>query len=223
MTALIPCAVISVLLIIFVLIKWECRWITFFKRLPSQSENGKPFAELIYHLFQLAAFSIMAGMIMRLKLFLTPQLCAISVVFLNKQFLQMGLHFRPHKYRIPLAIAILSMMAYKGHENIRQQIGIHGEYSNPEQEKLFLWINKETTPTNVFAGSMPVMANLKLSTLRPIVNHPHYEDDEIRKRTMNVYSMYSRRSLDEVYNTLNTMGVNYYIFQPHSCYGKHPK
>ena len=43
-----------------------------------------------------------------------------------------------------------------------------------------LWINESTNERAVFAGAMPTMAAVKLTTGRPIVNHPHYEDAGIR-------------------------------------------
>src|SRR5687767_2548975 len=75
----------------------------------------------------------------------------------------------------------------------------------------------------VFAGSMALMANVKLSTLRPIVNHPHYENEEIRSRTLEVYSIYSKKPIDEVYEKLKSLRVDFYILQASSCTNAHPK
>ncbi|KAJ8783138.1 hypothetical protein J1605_009746 [Eschrichtius robustus] len=43
------------------------------------------------------------------------------------------------------------------------------------KEELIQWIQYNTRP-----GAMPTMASVKLSTLHPIVNHPHYEDADLR-------------------------------------------
>jgi len=70
---------------------------------------------------------------------------------------------------------------------------------------------------------MALMANVKLSTQRPIVNHPHYENEGIRSRTLEVYTVYSRKPIDEVYEKLKSLGVDYYILQASSCTNGHPK
>uniref|UniRef100_A0A183V4V6 DUF221-domain-containing protein n=1 Tax=Toxocara canis TaxID=6265 RepID=A0A183V4V6_TOXCA len=116
-----------------------------------------------------------------------------------------------------ILVALVAMMAVKGVQNIQKQRGIQGEYSNPEQEKLFEWIVKNTRSDAVFAGTMPVMANVKLSTNRPIVNHPHYEDAMLRARTLKVYSMYSKKPLSEVHAALKDMRVEYFVYQPELC------
>lgn len=72
-----------------------------------------------------------------------------------------------------------------------------GEFNNPALEELVSsvtshvltalvleqvqWANGPSVPeTAVFAGAMPTMAALRLTTTHPIVNHPHYEDAALR-------------------------------------------
>ena len=101
--------------------------------------------------------------------------------------------------------------------NLRQQRQVMGEYQNPALEELIDWINKNLPPTAVLAGPMPTMANLLLSTGRPIVNHPHYEDVGIRERTKKVYSIFSRRSVEEVHRSLVSLKVEYLVILGPYC------
>ncbi|KAK2095845.1 hypothetical protein P7K49_024879 [Saguinus oedipus] len=71
-------------------------------------------------------------------------------------------------------------MSIQGSANLQTQWNIVGEFSNLPQEELIEWIKYSTKPDAVFAGAMPTMASVKLSALRPIVNHPHYEDAGLR-------------------------------------------
>ncbi|KAJ7400429.1 putative C-mannosyltransferase DPY19L1 [Pitangus sulphuratus] len=116
-----------------------------------------------------------------------------------------------------LGVFKTALMAIEGSANLQTQWNIMGEFSNLPQEELLEWIKVNTRQDAVFAGAMPTMASVKLSTLRPIVNHPHYEDAGLRARTKVVYSMYSRKPANEVKRELMALGVNYYILEESLC------
>lgn len=50
-----------------------------------------------------------------------------------------------------------------------------------------LFVRSTKTPKHaVFAGSMQLLAGIKLCTGRVLTNHPHYEDKDLRERTQQV-------------------------------------
>ncbi|XP_067367930.1 dpy-19-like 1, like isoform X2 [Channa argus] len=170
--------------------------------------------ELVYHSLQLVAFAVLAVLIMRLKLFLTPHMCIMASLICSKQlFGWIGERF---KHQI-VVFAVMAVMAINGVANLQSQWSIIGEFSNLPQEELLSWIQDNTHSNSVFAGAMPTMASVKLSTGRPIVNHPHYEDAGLRERTKLVYSMYSRMSGDKVKRNLMKLGVDFFILEDSWC------
>ncbi|XP_068508024.1 dpy-19-like 1, like isoform X2 [Syngnathus scovelli] len=170
--------------------------------------------EMAYHSLQLLAFSVLAVLIMRLKLFLTPHMCIVASLICSRQLL--GWIADRTKQQV-LVFVMLALMSVKGVANLQAQWGIIGEFSNMPQEELLDWIQDNTVPDAVFAGAMPTMASVKLSTGRPIVNHPHYEDAGLRERTKLVYSMYSRMSAETVKSNLNKLGVDFFVLEDSWC------
>lgn len=58
--------------------------------------------------------------------------------------------------------------------------------------KLFLIFARSNTPKkSVIAGSMQLLAGVKLCTGRILTNHPHYEDKSLRERTKQVRETFS--------------------------------
>uniref|UniRef100_A0A672HZS2 Dpy-19-like 1, like (H. sapiens) n=1 Tax=Salarias fasciatus TaxID=181472 RepID=A0A672HZS2_SALFA len=170
--------------------------------------------QMVYHSLQLLAFTVLAVLIMRLKLFLTPHMCIMASLLCSKQlFGWIGERFR-HQAAV---VAVLAVMALQGVSNLQAQWGIIGEFSNLPQEELLDWIQDNTPADSVFAGAMPTMASVKLSTGRPIVNHPHYEDAGLRSRTKLVYSMYSRMSGETVKRNLMRLGVDFFVLEDSWC------
>ncbi|KAM6086954.1 protein C-mannosyl-transferase DPY19L1 isoform 2-T2 [Chlamydotis macqueenii] len=208
---------LPVVLVVFgVIIKRAIKYFIWALSQAGQYEKEERFnhGELVYHALQLLAYGVLAILIMRLKLFLTPHLCVMASLVCSKQlFGWLFCKIQPKT----LVFAILALMAIEGSANLQTQWNIMGEFSNLPQEELLEWIQVNTRQDAVFAGAMPTMASVKLSTLRPIVNHPHYEDAGLRARTKVVYSMYSRKPAKEVKRELIKLGVNYYILEESLC------
>ena len=174
----------------------------------------KPHTEAFYVLLQAIAYMLMTFILMRMKLFGTPGLCILTAFLANRQLFgfvgKKSVHYG-------IVVAVIAGMTFNGLQNLQTQWAMKGEYNNPEQEQLIEWINHHTEPDAVFAGSMPTMANVKLSTLRPIVMHPHYEDAGLRARVKRVYQMFSRKPVNHVYNELKDMKVQYVVVDSAWC------
>lgn len=65
------------------------------------------------------------------------------------------------------------------------------EFYDPDTVELMNWINSNTPRKAVFAGSMQLLAGVKLCTGRTLTNHPHYEDKSLRERTQAVRPIFA--------------------------------
>uniref|UniRef100_A0A8C3C623 Dpy-19 like C-mannosyltransferase 3 n=1 Tax=Cairina moschata TaxID=8855 RepID=A0A8C3C623_CAIMO len=92
------------------------------------------------------------------------------------------------------------------------------EFYDPDTVELMNWIKSNTPNTAVFAGSMQLLAGVKLCTGRTLTNHPHYEDKHLRERTKQIYQIYAKRSPEDVYRILRSFGTDYVILEDSICY-----
>ncbi|XP_021087732.1 probable C-mannosyltransferase DPY19L1 isoform X2 [Mesocricetus auratus] len=189
-------------------------WSVIAKQQTHTRKHQLDHGELVYHALQLLAYTALGVLIMRLKLFLTPHMCVMASLICSRQLFG-WLFGKVHPGAV--VFAVLAAMSIQGSANLQTQWNIVGEFSNLPQEELIEWIRYSTKPDAVFAGAMPTMASVKLSALRPVVNHPHYEDAGLRARTKIVYSMYSRKAAEEVKKELMKLKVNYYILEESWC------
>ncbi|KAM5273568.1 putative C-mannosyltransferase DPY19L2 [Ctenodactylus gundi] len=170
--------------------------------------------ELVFHTAQLLVFAALAMLFLRLKLFLVPHMCVMASLICSRQlFGWLFCRVTPKT----VIFGLLVLMSIQGCTNLQEQWSIKEEFTNMPQEELIQWIKYTTRPDAVFAGTLPTMASIKLSTLHPIVSHPLYEDEDLRARTKTVYSMYSRKSVKEVRDKLLELHVNYYVLQDAWC------
>ena len=120
---------------------------------------------VFYASVQLIAFTLMACLIMRLKLFWTPFLGVFASFIANQNstfcLIDVLTRYAERKTKLQTPIVNVKMvvlvfligaMSFSGIANLRQQYAIQGEYSDYTLENVMNWINKFTRPDDALAG-----------------------------------------------------------------------
>ena len=84
-------------------------------------------------------------------------------------------------------------------EGINKELEDLREFWDPDTVDLMEWINKDIPKDAAFTGSMQLLAGVRLCTWRPITNHPHFEDKDLRDRTREVRKYFFEILVNEIF------------------------
>ena len=90
------------------------------------------------------------------------------------------------------------------------------EFYDPDTVDLMQWL-QNTEKNAVISGSMQLMAGVKLCSSRAITNHPHFEDQNLRDRTRELYQMYAKVGPKEVHSILRKYKASFIILEDSIC------
>ncbi|XP_066514209.1 protein C-mannosyl-transferase DPY19L3-like isoform X3 [Hoplias malabaricus] len=182
--------------------------------------------DIAYNLLHTVFFGLLAFSTMRMKYLWTGHMCAFAAFGVcGKEVWALCLRvihcnttakLRLIRYFVP--IVVLAFLYYKFWPKLMEELSELREFYDPDTVELMTWISSKTPKRAVFAGSMQLLAGIKLCTGRVLTNHPHYEDQELRERTKQVYQVYAQQSAEEVYRLLRSVGADYVILEDSICY-----
>ncbi|XP_049721023.1 probable C-mannosyltransferase DPY19L3 isoform X2 [Elephas maximus indicus] len=182
--------------------------------------------ETAYNLIHTILFGFLALSTMRMKYLWTSHMCVFASfglcspeiweLLLKLVHLYSPKRIRVIRYSVP--ILILLYLCHKFWPGMMDELSELREFYDPDTVELMNWIISNTPRNAVFAGSMQLLAGVKLCTGRTLTNHPHYEDKSLRERTKAVYQIYAKRSPEEVYALLRSFGTDYVILEDSICY-----
>ncbi|XP_064832328.1 protein C-mannosyl-transferase DPY19L3-like isoform X1 [Oncorhynchus masou masou] len=183
-------------------------------------------ADVAYNLLHTVFFGLLALSTMRMKYLWTGHMCAFAAygvcgkelwsLCLNTIHCNTKTKLRLIRYTVPLAI--LGFLCYKFWPKLMTEVSELREFYDPDTVELMTWISSKTPKKAVFAGSMQLLAGIKLCTGRVLTNHPHYEDRALRERTRQVYQIYARQSPEEVHRILRAAGADFVVMEDSICY-----
>ncbi|NXN44251.1 D19L3 mannosyltransferase, partial [Rhinoptilus africanus] len=179
-----------------------------------------------YNLIHTVLFGCLALSTMRMKYLWTSHmcvfasfgLCSTEIWKLILKCIHLYTSRRTHVIKYSVPIITLLYISYKFWPGIMDELSELREFYDPDTVELMNWIKSNTPNTAVFAGSMQLLAGVKLCTGRTLTNHPHYEDKNLRERTKQIYQIYAKRSPEDVYRILRSFGTDYVILEDSICY-----
>ncbi|XP_022380799.1 probable C-mannosyltransferase DPY19L3 isoform X2 [Enhydra lutris kenyoni] len=182
--------------------------------------------ETAYNLIHTILFGFLALSTMRMKYLWTSHMCVFASFGLcSPEIWELLLRsirlYNPKRIcimRYSVPILILLYLCYKFWPGMMDELSELREFYDPDTVELMNWINSNTPRKAVFAGSMQLLAGVKLCTGRTLTNHPHYEDNSLRERTKAVYQIYAKRSPEDVHALLRSFGADYVILEDSICY-----
>ncbi|XP_029000060.1 probable C-mannosyltransferase DPY19L3 isoform X2 [Betta splendens] len=190
----------------------------------AQLEAFRP--DVAYNLLHTLFYGLLAFSTMRMKYIWTGHMCAVAAYGVCRTELWTQLLTTVHchskillrlvRYAVPLAM--MGCLYYKFWPKLMEELSELREFYDPDTVELMTWISTKTPKTAVFAGSMQLLAGIKLCTGRVLTNHPHYEDKDLRERTRQVYQVYARRSPEDVHDILRSAGADYVVLENSICY-----
>ncbi|XP_054626389.1 probable C-mannosyltransferase DPY19L3 isoform X2 [Dunckerocampus dactyliophorus] len=182
--------------------------------------------DVAYNVLHTLFYGLLAFSTMRMKYIWTGHMCAVAAYGVcGTEAWSLLLHaircngkvvVRLVRYGVPLTI--MAFLYYKFWPKMLEELSDLREFYDPDTVELMTWIRTNTRERAVLAGSMQLLAAIKLCTGRIITNHPHYEDKHLRDRTRQVYQVYARRSPEDVYAILKAVGAEYVVLENSICY-----
>ncbi|KAK5915958.1 hypothetical protein CesoFtcFv8_001504 [Champsocephalus esox] len=182
--------------------------------------------DVAYNLLHTLFYGLLAFSTMRMKYIWTGHMCAVAAygvcgkelwtLLLSTLRCNSKVLLRLVRYAVPLLV--IACLYYKFWPKLMEELSELREFYDPDTVELMTWISTKTPKRAVFAGSMQLLAGIKLCTGRVLTNHPHYEDKDLRERTKQVYQVYARRSPEEVYDIMKAMGADYVVLENSICY-----
>uniref|UniRef100_A0A3Q2TKU5 Dpy-19 like C-mannosyltransferase 3 n=1 Tax=Fundulus heteroclitus TaxID=8078 RepID=A0A3Q2TKU5_FUNHE len=182
--------------------------------------------DVAYNLLHTVLYGLLAFSTMRMKYIWTGHMCAVAAygvcgtelwtLLLRALRCDTKVLLRFVRYAVPLLM--MGWLYYKFWPKLMEELSELREFYDPDTVELMTWISTKTPKQAVFAGSMQLLAGIKLCTGRVLTNHPHYEDKDLRERTRQVYQVYARRSPEEVHGILRAVGADYMVLENSICY-----